>query len=124
MASLHQLPQSRQALAAGLRRRIARLERLAPVEAAILPFGVAPVDAALPEGGLAPGLHEITPAGPAAAGAVLGFAAVLAGLAARRAPKPAPSAPVLWIGAARLYGPGLAAFGLAPGRLLGGGAGR
>src|SRR5262245_31263258 len=113
MASLHHFPIPRADVAAGLRQRIARLERLAPAEASILPFGVAQVDAALPGGGLAPGLHEIAPAPAAGIGAVLGFAAALAGRAMAQR-----GGAVLWIGAARLYGPGLTAFGLAPERLL------
>jgi protein ImuA len=97
------------AVVASLRQRIVKLERLAP-EAPVRPFGLSALDDALPEGGLAPGLHEVV-AAPGGNGAALGFAAALATLAAGR---------VLWVAspAGRLYGPGLAAFGLGPERLL------
>lgn len=85
-----------------------------------LPLGLAPIDRML-GGGLALGtLHEIRSAEIRAAGAAHGF---VAGLIARLAcddPRP-----ILWVseaGAAREagvpYGPGLARFGLDPGRLL------
>lgn len=95
---------------AGLRQRIARLERLVPEVAVALPFDLAVLDAALPDAGLTAGLHEIG-AAPGATGALLGFTAALAGRAARRGS-------VLWVGAAPPYGPALAGFGLAPERLL------
>jgi len=110
MSVLHLFAERRNAVVAGLRQRIARLERLTPDTTAILPFELAALDAALPEAGLTAGLHEIG-AAPGAAGALLGFAAALAGRAAHRGP-------VLWVGAAPPYGPGLAGFGLAPDRLL------
>ncbi|HVO15743.1 MAG TPA: hypothetical protein VMV26_11045 [Alphaproteobacteria bacterium] len=77
----------------------------------VLPLGIDAVDAALPWGGLPLGcLHEI--AGPAEDGAATGFGAFLLGRLAERGT-------VLWITADDdLYGPGLAAFGLAPARLV------
>ena len=104
------------AVVAELRRRIAALERQSAVEGAARPalaFGLAALDAALPEGGLARGsLHEILPAAPTAAdfaAATLFAAAVLA-----RA-----GGPVLWCRtAADLFAPALAAVGLSPDRLV------
>jgi protein ImuA len=81
-----------------------------------LPFGVSAIDAALPGGGLARGaLHELAGCGgDEEDGAVA--AGFLAGILARLTPPE----PVLWCHAADdLYGPGLAARGLAPRRLLG-----
>jgi protein ImuA len=100
-----------------LRRRIARIEGGGKgVDGAVLPFGVAAIDAWLPGGGLRRGaLHEVGGVGPDAEdGAVP--AAFIAGLCARLDP----GKPVLWceMGAGELYGPGLAAAGLAPGRLI------
>jgi protein ImuA len=101
----------------GLRARVARLERGGQVQAApVLPFGVPAIDCRLPGGGLALGaLHEVSGFGPDEEdGAVP--AAFVAGLCARLAS----AKPVLWCesGAGDLYGPGLAACGLAPERLL------
>ena len=94
---------------AALRERIRHIDR-AP-EKRVLSFGIAAVDDALPAQGLAcNGLHEIF--GESAAR--LGFVAALLGLQPSRDP-------VLWC---RLgdgvvpHGPGLAAFGLAPERLI------
>ncbi|MCW5750161.1 MAG: hypothetical protein KIT81_03360 [Alphaproteobacteria bacterium] len=86
----------------------------------ILSFGIAPLDAALPDGGLGAGLlHEVS--GAAGDAAARGFVAALAGrFAGARG-----EAPVLWCrlrGAGQedgaLYGPGLVRFGLRPDRLL------
>jgi protein ImuA len=106
------------ALLASLRARIARIggagvERLREA----LPLGVAAIDAVLPCGGLPRGgLHEIVAAD--AGGAATAFAAVLmAGLAGE-------DGSVVWcrrdsgLHATKLYGPGLAAFGLDLRRLL------
>lgn len=78
-----------------------------------LPFGIAALDAALPWGGLPrAALHEIVATGPDAA-AAMGLAAVLA---ARLA---GPAGTVIWCRRTHgLYGPGLAAFGLAAERLI------
>jgi len=96
-----------------LRARIKSLEspHLRPV--AVLPFGIAPLDACLPGGGLALGaLHEIMGGGPDttyAAAASL-FAA---GIAARIA------GPVLWcLARADLFAPGVAQAGLAADRVI------
>ena len=101
-------------LVAALRRRSAGLERGAPAAAVAgaVCFGVPAVDAALPQGGLSPAaLHEVLGAGD---GAATAFAAALA---ARRALLS--GGMVLWCARdADLYGPGLAAYGLAPDRLL------
>ena len=81
----------------------------------VLPFGLGAVDRALPGKGLAlAALHEIAgSAGEEEDGALA--AAFLAGILARLRP----GLPVLWcLGAADLYAPGLAAFGLDPGRLI------
>lgn len=101
----------RAALLAGLRRRIARLERPGAAGLPALGFGLAALDAALPAGGLAPAaLHEFAGAAPALA--------VAAALAARRLAQGA-GGPVLWCPARPgLYPPGLQAFGLGPERLI------
>jgi protein ImuA len=97
-----------------LRATVARIERGGLAEGGgdgVLPLGVAEIDRALGEGGLRRGaLHEVS--GHAADG----FAAVVAGRAARN------GGTVLWCGAGRgrggLYPPGLAMLGLDPARLL------
>ena len=101
-----------QAIAA-LRDRIARIER-GPQRRrrATLPL-LPPIDAALPDGGLALGaLHEIVSAGPdmehGAAAALF-----IAGMLARQ------RGPVLWaMERADLFAPGLAAAGLHPDRVI------
>jgi protein ImuA len=98
-----------------LRRRLEALERGERPVASALPFGVAAIDRALPQGGLALGaLHELAGMGPEEEdGAVA--AAFLAGILARLLPP----RPVLWcLAAADLYGPGLAPCGLLPERLI------
>lgn len=96
-----------------LRARIRALERPSARAGGVLPFGVAFVDAVLPEGGLALGtLHEIAGGG---ADAVMAAAATCftAGILARMA------GPVIWCASAGdLFAPGLAGMGLAPGRVL------
>ncbi|MFD2184417.1 ImuA family protein [Rhodoplanes azumiensis] len=111
-----------------LRRRVAALEahRPAPADAAdsVLALGVPALDRAL-GGGIALGvLHEIVPAAPrdlaAAAGTVLALAVHALATVRRFARRE-----VLWIQAdlagreaGRLYGPGVAALGLSPVRLV------
>src|SRR5580693_9223629 len=98
-----------------LRRRLEALERGGRPAGAVLPFGNAAIDTALPQGGLALGaLHELAGVGADEEdGAVA--AAFLAGILTRLAP----ARPVLWCLAANdLYGPGLAACGLGPERLI------
>ncbi len=92
-----------------------------------LPLGVAPLDAHLPGGGLPLGcLHEVEGAraewdDAAATGFCLALLARLC--AARPSPAPTSTPPedgaVLWVTPWRdLYAPGVAAFGLDPGRLI------
>ena len=108
---------------ADLRAKISAIERVGQLGGtgrSAAPLALTPdLDAMLPDGGLTRGaLHEIvSPLG--AQGAAAGFAAALLGLAA------ADQGVVLWCrrhydGAesGELYGPGLAAFGLGPERLL------
>lgn len=102
---------------AALRYRLATLERTGRGRVAMpaLRFDVTAIDGVLPGGGLVLGaLHEIAGVGPDEEdGAVA--AAFLAGILARLAsPRP-----VLWcLAAGDLYGPGLAACGLGPERLI------
>ncbi|MGH6981921.1 MAG: ImuA family protein [Stellaceae bacterium] len=81
-----------------------------------MPFDVTEIDRRLPGGGLALGaLHEVSGLGPDEEDGSAP-AAFIAGLAARLDPVK----PVLWCqsGDTDVYGPGLAACGLAPERLL------
>src|SRR5215472_5303127 len=111
-----------------LRERIRRIERPTAAVHGILPFGIAAIDRALPGGGLARGaLHEILGmGGDEEDGAVAaGFAA---GILGRLGPHPTPpphagegrgGSIVLWcLPRPDLYGPGLAAHGLDPSRLV------
>jgi protein ImuA len=99
---------------AALRDRMRRLEYSSALRHGVLPFGVAAIDRTLPDGGLALGaVHEILGQGgdeedgAAAAGFVAGIVARLGG------------GPVLWcLKRPDLYGPGLAAHGLDPARLV------
>ncbi len=108
------------ALLASLRARIERIGGGASAERPreALPLGIAAIDAVLRGGGLPRGcLHEVVAADPSAA-AASGFAAVLL---ARLA---GDGGSVVWcrrhpgLHATKLYGPGLAAFGLDLRRLL------
>ncbi len=119
-------------LLSGLRDCIAGIERegmggAAHSEGAAVSFGVAEIDGALPEGGLAQGrLHEVAGTGGKAKGmqaegdvAALGFAAALVGRAADN------EGTALWCtnrkslyAAGGLHGPGLAAFGIDARRLV------
>jgi protein ImuA len=135
--SLLQPPPRRDAVAVEeLRRLVRSLEHIGPPVAGgvtggtmrpadrAVPLGLAALDRALPGGGLGLGaLHEVVPASPAGAdaGASTGFAvALLVRLLAGGV-----TGPVLWClsETARRelgtpYAPGLAGFGLDPGRLL------
>ncbi|WP_245636774.1 ImuA family protein [Azospirillum thiophilum] len=104
-------PRDRAGVLADLRARIRRMEGAGGEGGRTLPFGIGPIDAHLPDGGLPLGcLHAVASEEP---GAGTGFAAVL--LARLATPK----APALWILRGRdLYAPGLAAYGLTPDRLL------
>lgn len=99
---------------AALRLRLAALENggRAP---AVLPFGIAAIDAGLPGGGLPMGaLHELAGAGGESEDGAAA-AAFLAGIVARLSPE----RPVLWcLRHGDLYVPGLALYGLAPQRLI------
>jgi len=113
-------------LIADLRRRIAGsgVEKLSCKEVLppVIPLGAAALDDALPDHGLAAAaLHEVRAADYPDMGAGLGFATALAA----RCAETFPDAPILWCESAhapfdmgRLYGPGLAAFGLDPARLI------
>lgn len=108
----------RQASLIALRRRLEALESSflkGELGAAALPFGVPVMDGALPGGGLALGaLHEVAGYGADEEDAATA-AAFVAGIMARLLPPQ----PVLWcLAADDLYGPGLAACGLAPERLI------
>src|SRR5215469_13388634 len=105
-----------------LRERVWRIERSAAAARGVLPLGVAAIDRALPGGGLARGaLHEILGAGGDEEDGALAaaFAATVLG---RLGPRPTPGmggGVVLWcLARPDLYGPGLAAHGLDPGRVV------
>jgi len=111
-----------------LRERIRRIERPTLAVHGVLPFGTAAIDRVLPGGGLARGaLHEILGSdGDEEDGAVT--AAFAAGILGRLGPHPNPpplagkgsgGGIVLWcLPRPDLYGPGLAAHGLDPARLV------
>lgn len=96
-----------------LRAQIGKIEGRNRRATSVLPFGVAGLDARLPDGGLALGaLHEVAGGGN---GAVDGAASALfaAGIAARTRGQ------VLWcIARSDLFAPGLAQAGLAPDRVI------
>ena len=98
-----------------LRERVRRLERPTAAAHGVLPFGVAAIDRALPGGGLPCGaVHEILGAGGDEEDGALA-AAFAAGILARLNQ----DGIVLWcLGRPDLYGPGLAAYGLDPARLV------
>jgi protein ImuA len=98
-----------------LRERVRRIEQPVAMAHGVLPFGVAAIDRALPGGGLARGaLHEILGAGGDEEDGALA-AAFAAGIVARLDQ----DGIVLWcLQHPDLYGPGLAACGLDPARLV------
>ena len=100
-----------------LRDRVRRIERPTATAHGVLPFGLAAIDRALPGGGLARGaLHEILGAGGDEEDGALP-AAFATGIVGRLAA--AGEGIVLWCSARPdLYGPGLAAQGLNPARLV------
>ena len=102
-----------QAALDALRSRIQGIERRGRASHGVLPFGLAPLDAALPGGGLALGaLHEVAGGG---SGAVDGAAAALfaAGIVARVPGK------VLWcVTRPDLFAPALDQAGLDPDRVI------
>ncbi|MBP2232176.1 protein ImuA [Azospirillum agricola] len=101
----------RAAALAALRLRVRRIEGIGGDGVRVMPFGVAAIDAALPEGGLPLGcLHAL--AGEESGAGTAFAAALLARLATARAP-------ALWIVRGRdLHAAGLAAYGLTPDRLI------
>jgi protein ImuA len=112
-----------------LRERVRRIERSPAMAHGVLPFRVAAIDAALPGGGLARGaVHEILGVGGDEEDGALAaaFAAYILGrLGAGPHPNPPPwirgreGGLVLWcLPRPDLYGPGLAAHGLDPGRVV------
>ena len=109
----------RAAIVDELRRRLPRMESAAAATRA-LPFGLATLDAHLPQGGLTVGaLHEIAPQTPADTPAAFGF---LAALLARFMP---PSRPLLLVATSRAFadhgrphGHGLSRLGFDPARLI------
>jgi protein ImuA len=96
-----------------LRNRIARIEQVGRPQRRVVPFGVAAIDARLPQGGMVCGaLHEITGGG---LGAVHAAASVLfvAGMLAHI------DGAVLWCLRTRdLFAPALAGAGLHPNRVI------
>jgi protein ImuA len=97
-----------------LRERVRQIERTVSAHD-VLPLGIAMIDLALPQGGLARGaVHEIL-----GAGGDEEDGAVAAGFAARIVGRLDPAGAVLWcLPQVDLYGPGLAACGLDPRRLV------
>jgi protein ImuA len=100
-----------------LRERVRRIECPTATAHDILPFEIAAIDRVLPGGGLACGaLHEILGTGGDEEDGALA-AAFVAGIAGRRARES--DGIVLWcLARPDLYGPGLAAQGLDPARLV------
>jgi protein ImuA len=102
---------------AKLGERIRQIERLTATVHGVWPFGIAGIDRALPGGGLARGaLHEILGAGGDEEDGALAavFAAYVLGRLSGRS-----DGIVLWcLARPDLYGPGLAAHGLDPGRVV------
>ena len=100
-----------------LRERVRRIERPTATARGVLPFGLAGIDRALPDGGLARGaLHEILGAGGDEEDGALA-AAFAAGILGRLTVSG--DGMVLWcLPRPDLYGPGLAAHGLDPGRVV------
>jgi protein ImuA len=115
-----------------LRERIRRIERPAATAHGVLPFDIVEIDRSLPGGGLACGaLHEILGAGGDEEDGALAaaFAAwILRRLISPTSPAQSLTRPglslleggmVLWcLPSSDLYGPGLAAHGLDPGRVV------
>jgi protein ImuA len=133
-ASLGDWPAGRRARLAALTRQVRQIERGGALDKArVLPLGLSALDEALPGGGLPiAGLHEVLPARAEwDDGATTGFlTALLVRLLAWQRAQAADSRggdeaaavaarPLLWVGPYEdLYGPGLAAAGLPPERVL------
>ena len=104
-----------------LRVRIGAIERRGTGIGGVLPFGVEEIDSALPWGGLPlGGLHEVV---GGADGAAAGFCAVVLGRLCANGENGGRGVALWCLGpalseAGGLYGPGLAAYGLDPDRLV------
>jgi protein ImuA len=105
-----------------LRERVRRIERPAATAYGVLPFGITAIDQVLPGGGLARGaLHEIMGTGGDEEDGALAaaFAATIVGRLAASPTSPSHEGMVLWcLPRPDLYGPGLAAHGLDPERVV------
>ena len=105
-----------------LRERVRRIERPAATAHGVSPFGVAAIDQTLPGGGLDRGaLHEIMGMGGDEEDGALAaaFAATIVGRLAASPTSPSHEGMVLWcLPRPDLYGPGLAAHGLDPERVV------
>ncbi|HVH75306.1 MAG TPA: damage-inducible protein [Stellaceae bacterium] len=106
-------------LLSSLRERVRQIERGAAARHGAVPLGLAAIDRALAGGGLLRGaVHEIFGAGGDEEDGALP-AAFAAHLLSRLAPPAGDSGAVLWcLARPDLYGPGLAALGLDPARLV------
>jgi protein ImuA len=101
-----------------LRRRLPRMEG-APNDGEALSFGLSPMDAHLPQSGLAFGaLHEVAPEAASGLPAALGFLAATLGCLPRGGPIVFVVSPRGLAGWGRLHGHGLNALGLDPARLI------
>lgn len=108
-------------LIADLKARIAGHGSSTERHVSVFPLGAPEIDGSLPDGGIRCGaLHEVAAAAYRDMGAATGFLASLAACALSGS-----SFPVLWcetvrppFDMGRLYGPGLAAFGVEPERLV------
>ena len=130
------LSREKSELVAGLRTQIAALEASPQQQAeARFKLGLEAVDTRLPGGGLARcGVHEVTARAYGDMGAAIGFAAALAARASQTSLDASSHGPEMALGKegliawcqqgwgtydqGPLYGPGLAAFGIDPSRLL------
>src|SRR6516165_2174495 len=112
------MPPAESILLTELRERIRRIERLTTSVHGVLPFGIAAIDRLLLGGGLARGaLHEIFGAGGDEEDGALA-AAFAAGILGRLG-RVGNGGTVLWcLLRPDLYGPGLAAHGLDPARIV------
>jgi protein ImuA len=112
----------RKALLSELRERIRRIERPTAAVHGVLPFGIAAIDRVLSGGGLVLGaLHEILGAGGDEEDGALAaaFAAGILGRLTTRESSAGDGGTVLWcLPRPDLHGPGLAAHGLDPARLV------
>ncbi len=108
------VPPTKKVLLSALAERVRQIERPRASSHGVFSFGFEAIDRALPAGGLARGaLHEILGGGEEDGALAAAFAALILG------PLAAEGGRILWcLAKADLYGPGLAAAGLDPSRLL------